>query len=73
MLFAGPLVVLLNVPEVLVPAFLALYVGLQIGLPDSFRTGNNSTDDCVCALLLNRVYKKRFLKEEEEREELEDE
>jgi len=59
-LFAGPISILLNVPAAILPTFLALYIGLQIGLPDSFRTGNNSTDDCACALLLNETYKKRF-------------
>lgn len=59
-LFAGPLALLLNIPLALVPVFLALYVGLQIGLPDSFRTGANSTDNCACALLLNKIYERRF-------------
>jgi len=59
-LFAGPIALLLNLPEEIVPIFLALYIGLQLGLPDSFRTGNNSTDNCVCAVLLNEVYNKKF-------------
>lgn len=45
----------------ILPAFLALYTGLQIGLPDSFRTGGNSTDDCACTLLLNEICEHRFL------------
>lgn len=59
-MFAGPIATLLNLPPDLMPAFLALYIGLQIGLPDSFRTGNNSTDDFVCSIILNDVYKKKF-------------
>lgn len=61
-LFAAPIALLLNLPIAIVPVFLALYLGLQLGLPDSFRTGNNSTDNCVCAVLLNDVYEKNFLK-----------
>jgi len=60
-LFAGPIAILLSVPESTLPVFLALYIGLQIGLPDSFRTGNNTTDDCLCALLLNETYEEKFL------------
>lgn len=60
-LFAGPIAILLNLPESITPVFLALYIGLQIGLPDSFRTGNNSTDDCVCAILLNEIYEKKYM------------
>ena len=61
LLFGGPIVMLLNIPPELKEAFLALYLGLQIGLPDSFRTGNNSTDDCLCSLYLNGVYEKKYL------------
>jgi len=60
-LFAGPLVELLGVPPGVAPTFVLLYVGLQIGLPDSFRTGANSTDNCISSLLLDRTYKERFL------------
>jgi len=61
-LFAGPIVILLGnvIPEAIAPAFIALYLGLQLGLPDSFRTGNNSTDDCVFSILLNEIYVKKF-------------
>lgn len=65
-LFAGPIATLLNLPPEIFPGFIALYSGLQLGLPDSFRTGNNSTDDGLCALLLNDVYQKRYLKEGED-------
>jgi len=60
-LFAGPIATLLSIPEEVVPTFLAIYIGLQIGLPDSFRTGNNSTDNYVFAILLNDIYEKKFM------------
>lgn len=63
-LFAGPLALVLNLPEAIMPAYLALYSGLQLGLPDSFRSANNSTDNVVYALLINDVYEKRFLPRE---------
>jgi len=59
-LFAGPIAILINIPETVLPMFLVLYSGLQLGLPDSFRTGNNSTDDCVFSILLDDIYKKKF-------------
>lgn len=64
-LFAGPIALLLNLPTDVTPVFLALYIGLQIGLPDSFRTGNNSTDNTVCAILLNETYQKKYARNEE--------
>ncbi len=70
-LFAGPIATLLNLPADVAPAFLALYCGLQLGLPDSFRSGNNSTDNLLCALLLNDIYEKKFLCEKGESNELE--
>ena len=54
---------MLNLPEAVTPVFLAVYIGLQIGLPDSFRTGNNSTDNFVFAILLNDIYEKKFANE----------
>lgn len=60
-LFAGPIALLLNLSPEITPIFLALYIGLQIGLPDSFRTGNNSTDNTVCAILLNETYQKKYV------------
>ena len=62
-LFAGPMATMLNVPEPMMPVFLAVYLGIQLGLPDSFRTGNNSTDDYVQAILVNAVYEKRYAAE----------
>ena len=63
-IFAGPLATLLAIPETILPVFLALYIGLQLGLPDSFRTGSNSTDDYLNAILLNEVYEEKFREEE---------
>ena len=62
-LFAGPMATMLNVPEPMMPIFLAVYLGIQLGLPDSFRTGNNSTDDYVQAILINAVYERRYAAE----------
>ena len=59
-LFAGPIAIMLNIPEAMLPVFLAVYLGIQLGLPDSFRTGNNSTDAYVQAIIVNAVYEKRF-------------
>ena len=55
-LFAGPMAHSMGVPPELMPIYLSLYIGLQIGLPDSFRTGANSTDECLCAIILNKKY-----------------
>jgi Na+/H+-dicarboxylate symporter len=61
-MFAGPLATLLNLPKEIYPAFLAIYLGIQIGLPDSFRTGNNSTDDYLCSIIIDDIYKQKFKK-----------
>ena len=63
-LFAGPMATLLNIPEPILPVFLAVYLGLQIGLPDSFRTGNNSTDDYIGTVMMNAVYEKKYAAQE---------
>ena len=68
-LFAGPMATLLMIPEDVLPVFLAVYLGLQIGLPDSFRTGNNSTDDYIGSVLMNSVYERRYLPDERDQEE----
>lgn len=60
LIFAGPIASLLAIPESTIPAFLAIYLGFQLGLPDSFRTGCNSTDNCVYAILLDKTYKEKF-------------
>jgi len=59
-MFAGPIATLLDLPPDIMPTFLAVYLGLQIGLPDSFRTGNNSTDDYVCTIILDDIYKQDY-------------
>ncbi len=64
LLFAGPISLILNIPPAVSPLFLALYLGLQLGLPDSFRTGANTTNNYVYCIVLNEVYEKRFLAEE---------
>ena len=52
-LFAGPLIDILGIPEPVQASFLLVFIGLQVGLPDSFRTGANSTDDCPTTLLVH--------------------
>ena len=59
-LFAGPIATMMNITDPTLPIFLAVYIGIQLGLPDSFRTGSNSTDDYVQAILMNAVYEQRF-------------
>ena len=56
LLFGGPMAICMGVSPELMPLFIALYIGLQIGLPDSFRTAANSTDECLCAIILNKKY-----------------
>lgn len=63
LLFGGPMVVLLKIGEPVSTIFLTLYLGLQIGLPDSFRTGNNSTDNCLTSIRLNKIYERKFYEE----------
>jgi Na+/H+-dicarboxylate symporter len=59
-IFAAPIAIILGLPAEVVPIFLALYVGFQIGLPDSFRTGANSTDNCVSGVILQDIYERRY-------------
>lgn len=55
-LFVDPVATAMGIPPGgALAAFRALFLGLQVGLPDAIRTGNNSTDDCVNALLLGRL------------------
>jgi Na+/H+-dicarboxylate symporter len=61
LLFAGPLAAFLDLDAATLSAFLLLYIGLQVGLSDSFRTGNNSTDDCLFALQIEQAREKRGL------------
>ncbi len=59
-LFAVPMVKILNLPEPTIPLFMALYLALQVGLPDSFRTGANVTDNGIYAIGLNKLYRDKF-------------
>ncbi|HYI00973.1 cation:dicarboxylate symporter family transporter [Hyalangium sp.] len=54
-LFAGPIMSILSVPGEQQQLFLLAFIGLQAGLPDSFRTGANATESCPAALLLSRT------------------
>ncbi|MDM8540382.1 cation:dicarboxylase symporter family transporter [Desulfococcaceae bacterium HSG9] len=56
LIFAGPLALCMRISPELTPIFLSLYIGLQIGLPDSFRTASNSTDDCLGVIILDKKY-----------------
>ncbi|WP_437616974.1 cation:dicarboxylase symporter family transporter [Sorangium sp. So ce834] len=58
-LFATPIGAALHIPARLLPSFIALYIGFNFGLPDSFRSGQNSTDSCVSALQLLRTLTRR--------------
>ena len=64
LLFAGPLSLVLGIPPEALPLFLTLYLGLQIGVPDSFRTGANTTNNYLYAVVLNETYVKRFVAED---------
>lgn len=55
-LYAAPIASVLAIPPHIAPSFLILYIGLQIGLPDSFRTITNSTDSAIATVLLNEKY-----------------
>lgn len=56
LLFGGPMAICMGISPEATPVFLSLYLGLQIGLPDSFRTVANSTDECVCAIIIEKEY-----------------
>jgi hypothetical protein len=56
-IFGGPIALSLGMSPEVTTVFLALYIGLQIGLPDSFRTAANSTDELPSAIILNDRYK----------------
>lgn len=58
--YAVPMMTLLNVPSEIKSVFLALFLALQIGLPDSFRTGANVTDNGIYAVALNKRYKEKY-------------
>lgn len=50
--FAAPMAAALHVSGPRLAPFIAIYIGFNFGLPDAFRTGQNSTDNCVSALRL---------------------
>jgi Na+/H+-dicarboxylate symporter len=54
-LFAGPIMGMMSIPPDKQSLFLMTFIGLQVGLPDSFRTGANSTEGCPAALLLSSI------------------
>jgi hypothetical protein len=54
LLFAGPIAAVLGVPPQQQDAFILLYVTLQLGLPDSFRSGANVIDSAPAILLIHR-------------------
>lgn len=58
--YALPMMAVTAVPEAIAPVFLAIFLAVQIGLPDSFRTGTNVTDNGLYAVVLNEVYNKRY-------------
>jgi len=60
MFYALPMMAVIAVPEAIAPVFLAIFLAVQIGLPDSFRTGTNVTDNGLYAVVLNDVYNKKY-------------
>lgn len=54
LLFAGPIAAVLGIPVQQQGAFILLYVTLQFGLPDSFRSGANVIDSAPAILLIHR-------------------
>lgn len=61
-LFAIPMMTIIGLPPELVDTFMAIFVAIQLGLPDSFRTGANVTDNGLFAVLLNKKYEKSLKK-----------
>ena len=50
--FAAPIAAALHLPDPLLAPFIAVFIAFNFGLPDAFRTGLNSTDNCLSALRL---------------------
>ena len=65
-LFVVPMMMIVGIPEPMVGAFVAIFSAIQMGLPDSFRTGANVTDNGIYAIGLNQVYESRFMKAQKE-------
>ncbi|MDP8214352.1 MAG: cation:dicarboxylase symporter family transporter [Candidatus Euphemobacter frigidus] len=61
-LFALPVAQVLRIPADALAPFMALFLALQMGLPDSFRTGTNVTDNGLYAILINHFYQRRLKK-----------
>jgi len=65
-LFAVPMMTVVGIPPELTAPFMAIFIAIQLGLPDSFRTGANVTDNGIYAIWLNKIYEKRFENKKEE-------
>ena len=59
-LFVIPMMKIVGIPQPVIGAFLAIFCAIQMGLPDSFRTGANVTDNGIYAIGLSRLYEKKF-------------
>ena len=59
-LFVVPMMKIVGIPHPVIGAFLAIFCAIQMGLPDSFRTGANVTDNGIYAIGLSRLYERRF-------------
>ncbi|MCG6552020.1 MAG: dicarboxylate/amino acid:cation symporter [Candidatus Magnetominusculus sp. LBB02] len=53
LLFGAPLAAFYNLHGPVSIVFITIFVGLQLGLPDSFRTGVNSTDNSLVCIYLD--------------------
>ncbi|MBF0568471.1 MAG: cation:dicarboxylase symporter family transporter [Nitrospirae bacterium] len=59
LLFGAPLAAFYNLPAAVATVFITIFVGLQLGLPDSFRSGVNSTDNSLVCIYLNSLYEEK--------------
>jgi len=59
-IFLPLMLTIVNLPPELVTAFTAIFIAIQLGLPDSFRTGANVTDNGIYAVWLNHIFEKRL-------------
>ena len=57
--FAAPIAAALHLPDPLVAPFIAVFISFNFGLPDAFRTGLNTTDNCLSALRLLDALERR--------------
>ncbi len=58
-LFALPVAQVLQIPAADFAPFIALFLALQMGLPDSFRSGANVTDNGLYAIAINHLYQRK--------------